>query len=379
MSATGHIPFVDLHIQYSMIQEKICQALQEVLLQGNIILGSQVELFEAAFSSFIGVRHAIGVSCGLDALRLALMALDIGAGQEVILPANTFIASALAISAVGARPVLVDCDPHTYNIDVNLIERAITPRTAAIMPIHFTGQPADMEPILSIARQYRLAVVEDAAQAHGALYKGSMCGSLGELGCFSFYPSKNLGAYGDGGMITTNDAALAHRLRMLRNYGQQSKNHHIEKGLNARLDTLQAAVLNVKLPYLLAWNSARAMIAEKYRSSLTGLGDVSFQHCLPHSTHVYHLFIVETRMRSALQEHLQAHGVQTGIHYPTPIHLQPAFMELGYKRGDFPQSERLANEMLSLPMYAELNDDQLHYIVDAMTIFFQDQLVSRHA
>ena len=364
------IPFVDLVTQHATIQTEINSALEQVLSKGNFILGSQVEEFEQAFASFIETEHAIGVSSGLDALRLALMALNIGSGDEVILPANTYIATALAVSAVGARPVLVDCEPKTYNIDVSLVESAITSRTKAIIPVHLTGQSADMDPILDVANRNGLYVVEDAAQAHGTLYKGRPCGSIGIAGCFSFYPGKNLGACGDGGMVATNNAELAERLRRLRKYGQQAKYQHVEKGLNARLDTLQAAVLRVKLRYLPEWNEARATHAEKYKVMLAGVGDLVFQRRVPYSTHIYHLFIVETKQRAALQKHLNAAGVGTGIHYPVPIHLQQAYTDLGYSKGDFPEAETLAESMLSLPMFPELHTDQIWRVTEETKEFF---------
>jgi dTDP-4-amino-4,6-dideoxygalactose transaminase len=364
------IPFVDLATQHAMIQSEINDAIQQVLSQSNFILGSQVEEFEQAFATFVGSEHAVGVSSGLDALRLALMALDVGSGDEVILPANTYIATALAVSSTGARPVLVDCDPETYNVDVSLIESAITPRTRAIIPVHLTGQSADMEPIVEIADRHHLDIVEDAAQSHGTLYKGQPCGSIGTVGCFSFYPGKNLGACGDGGMATTDDAKLAVRLRRLRNYGQQAKYQHVEKGLNARLDTLQAAILTVKLRYLPQWNNARAVHAEKYKEMLTGVGDLVFQRRLPYSTHIYHLFMVETEQRAALQKHLNAARIDTGIHYPVPIHLQQAYADLGYGKGDFPEAEQLAERTLSLPMFPELRSDQIGRVAEEVKGFF---------
>jgi len=364
------IPFVDLVTQHATIQTEINSAIEQVLSKCNFILGTQVEEFEQAFASFIGTEHAIGVSSGLDALRLALMALDISSGDEVILPANTFIATPLAVSALGARPALVDCEPNTYNVDVSLIEQAITPRTKAIIPVHLTGQSADMDPILEVANRHDLYVVEDAAQAHGTLYKGRPCGSIGIMGCFSFYPGKNLGAYGDGGMVTTNDAELAERLRRLRHYGQQAKYRHVEKGLNARLDTLQAAVLGVKLRYLSQWNEARATHAEKYKEMLAGVGDLVFQQRVPYSTHIYHLFVVETEQRAALQKHLNAVGVSTAIHYPVPIHLQQAYADLGYIKGDFPEAEQLAERMLSLPMFPELHTCQMWQVAQEIKGFF---------
>ncbi len=364
------VPFVDLVMQHASIEAEIDSAIQQVLSQGNFVLGSQVEEFEKAFASFLGTEDAVGVSSGLDALRLALMALDVGSEDEVILPANTYIATALAVSDVGARPVLVDCDPATYNIDVNLIESAITPRTKAIIPVHLTGQAADMDPILEISREHGLYVVEDAAQSHGTLYKGRPCGSIGIAGCFSFYPGKNLGAYGDGGMVTTNDTELAGRLRRLRNYGQQAKYHHVEKGVNARLDTLQAGILTVKLRYLPQWNEARATHAEEYKELLAGVGDLVFQQRVPYSTHIYHLFIIETEQRAALQECLNAAEIHTGVHYPIPIHLQQAYADLGYSRKDFPEAERLAERMLSLPMFPELRSDQIWRVAEEVKDFF---------
>lgn len=364
------VPFVDLAAQHVSIQAEINAAIQEVFFECNFVLGSQVGEFERAFAKFIGSGHAIGVSSGLDALRLALMALNIGSDDEVILPANTYIATALAVSAVGARPVIVDCDPKTYTIDVNLIEPAITPSTKAIIPVHLTGQSADMDPILQIASRYQLGVVEDAAQAHGTIYKGRSCGSIGILGCFSFYPGKNLGAYGDGGMVVTNSSPLAARLRSLRNYGQSEKHQHVEKGINARLDTLQAAILAVKLRHLPQWNEARSQHAEKYNEMLTGMGDLIFQRVASYSTHIYHLFVVETDERAALQKHLNAVGVQTGIHYPIPIHLHQAYADLGYSKGDFPAAERLAGRMLSLPMFPELSPNQIRHVVKEVGAFF---------
>lgn len=365
------VPFVDLCAQYRSIQSEISAAIREVLTSCNFILGKQMNEFEECFARFSSVEHAIGVSSGLDALRLSLMALDIGLGDEVILPANTYIATALAVSAVGAKPVLIDCDPETYNIYVTSIESAIISSTRAIIPVHLTGQSADMDAILEIAAKHSLHVIEDAAQAHGTQYKGRPCGSMGIMGCFSFYPGKNLGAYGDGGMVTTNDTNMEERIRRLRNYGEQVKYEHVEKGLNARLDTLQAAILNVKLPYLVGWNASRANHAEKYMNLLNGVGDLVFQKRAPFSTHIYHLFLIETDHRDALQKHLSMAGVQTGIHYPKPIHLQQAYADLAYKNGDFPQAERLANRILSLPMFPELSDDQIERVAREIRRFFE--------
>ena len=366
-----NVPFVDLKAQYRSIQKETEYAVSSVLSNCNYILGEPVQEFEKNFASYIGVKAAIGVSSGLDALRLSLAALDIKSEDEVIIPANTFIATALAVSAQGAKPVLVDCDPETYNIDVNLIQAKITSRTKAIMPVHLTGQAADMDPILELAKKHNLHIIEDTAQAHGTLYKGRMCGILGNAGCYSFYPSKNLGACGDGGIVVTNDMSLAEKLKMLRNYGQKVRYEHLLKGLNARLDTVQAAILNIKLKHLDKWNKLRATHAQSYRKLLSGVGDIKFQKQSTYSTHIYHLFIVETNKRDELQTFLNNSGIQTAIHYPKPIHLQEAYKDLGYKSGDFPKSEALAKRILSLPMYAELTEDQIQYVAGKIKEFFK--------
>lgn len=372
MNKQSVIPFVDLGAQYRAISSEVGTAVNEVLSRCNFILGAPVDQFERAFADFVECHHAVGVSSGLDALRLALAGLGVGPGDEVIIPANTYIATALAVTAQGATPVLVDCDPSTYTIDVSRIGSAITARTRAVIPVHLTGQSADMDPILDLAAHFGLYVIEDAAQAHGTRYKGRACGAIGDAGCFSFYPGKNLGAYGDGGLVTTNDQLLAERLRRLRNYGQQQKYEHTEKGLNARLDTIQAAVLNVKLKYLRGWNENRARHARTYTSRLESLTGLRLQSCLPVSTHIYHLYIIETGRRDALQQYLEGHGIQTGIHYPKPIHLQKAYEDLGYSIGDFPESERLANQMLSLPMFPELTEEQISFVCDKVASFLSE-------
>jgi dTDP-4-amino-4,6-dideoxygalactose transaminase len=346
------VPFVDLSAQYRSIKPEIDTAIGEVLATCSFILGKQMVEFEEAFAEFVNVKHAIGVSSGLDALRLALMALDIGYGDEVILPANTYIATALAVSGVGAKPVLVDCEPTTYNIDVASIESKISRATRAIIPVHLTGQSADMDAVLEVADRHKLWVIEDAAQAHGALY-----------------------SYGDGGMVVTNDSKLAERIRRVRNYGERAKYEHVEKGLNAILDTLQAAVLGLKLRYLPEWNAARARHADRYAELLTGVGDLVLQKRAPYSTHVYHLYIIETDERDALREHLSAAGIQTGIHYPKPIHLQEAYVDLGCHEGDFPQTERLAGRILSLPMFPELSEEQIDRVAVEVRKFFVNGLV----
>jgi len=363
------IAFVDLHAQHQPLRAALDRAIGEVVASGQFILGPQVAAFEQRFAAYCGVRHAIGVGNGMDALRLALMALDVRGGDEVILPANTYVATALAVSAVGAVPVLVDCDPRTYNLDPRGLERAVTPRTRVIMPVHLTGQAADMDAVMAVAERRGLHVIEDAAQAHGAAWRGRRCGSIGAVGCFSFYPSKNLGAFGDAGMAVTNDDALARRLAQLRNYGQSQKYDHVAAGLNSRLDSLQAAVLAVKLPHLDRWNEARVSRAARYRAALRGVGDLRLQEIAPGATSVYHLFVVETEHRDRLRRHLADAGIDTGVHYPVPIHLQPAYAA-GYRMGQFPHTEALARRSLSLPMFPELRDDQVDAVAAAIRRFF---------
>jgi dTDP-4-amino-4,6-dideoxygalactose transaminase len=364
------VPFVDLVAQYQSIAEEIDRAFHEVTASAEYILGARVQAFEEEFAQFVGAEHAVGVGNGLDALRLGLLALEIGPGDEVIVPANTYIATALAVSEVGADVVLADCDPATYNVDPDAVAAAVTSRTRALLPVHFTGQAAEMRPLLDLAASNDLAVVEDAAQAHGTLYEGRPCGSLGNLACFSFYPGKNLGAYGDAGMVTTNDASVAERTRRLRNYGERAKYDHVVKGVNSRLDGLQAAFLSVKLAHLPAWNEARLGHADEYGAELAGVGDLVLQKRAPASTHVYHLFVVETAERDALREHLTERGIQTGIHYPIPIHLQEAYRDLGLGPGAFAQAERLARQSLSLPMYPELTSAQIGTVTAAVREFF---------
>jgi dTDP-4-amino-4,6-dideoxygalactose transaminase len=356
--------------QYRSIAEEIDRAFHEVTGSAEYILGARVRRFEEEFADFVGAEHAVGVGSGLDALRLGLLALEIGPGDEVIVPANTYIATALAVSEVGADVVLVDCDPATYNVDPDAVAAAVTSRTRALLPVHFTGQAAEMRPLLELAASNSLEVVEDAAQAHGTLYEGHPCGSLGKLACFSFYPGKNLGAYGDGGMVTTSDAGVVERTRRLRNYGERAKYDHVVKGVNSRLDGLQAAFLSVKLPHLPSWNEARLRHANMYTAELDGVGDLAWQQLSSSSTHVYHLFIVETAERDALRDFLTERGIQTGIHYPIPIHLQEAYHDLGLGLGAFPHAERLAQESLSLPMYPELTEAQIRSVTDAIREFF---------
>jgi len=362
------IPFVDLKAQYATIRDDVRAAIDGVLESTQFILGDAVSEFERDFAAYLGVGHAIGVGSGLDALSLALRALGIGPGDDVIVPANTFIATALGVTATGATPTLVDCREDTYEIDPELIESAITPRTKAIMPVHLYGQSADMDRILEIAAAHGLDVVEDAAQAHGTRFRGKLCGTMGRVGCFSFYPGKNLGAYGDGGMVVTDDDQIAERLRRLRNYGQSAKYVHVERGTNSRLDTIQAAVLGVKLRRLDGWNASRAANAARYMERLAG-GGLILPVLDERSTHVYHLFVVRTPHRAELQRHLLDRGVQSLIHYPIPIHFQEAYRDLGRGPGAFPVTERLANEILSLPMFPELTEEQIDRVSDAIAEF----------
>jgi dTDP-4-amino-4,6-dideoxygalactose transaminase len=307
----------------------------------------------------------LSVGSGLDALEIALRAYGIGPGDEVITAANTFIATALAIIAVGAKPVLAEMDPATYNINPSAVEAAVTSRTRALMPVHLYGQPADLEPIMAIARKLNLVVIEDAAQAHGANYRGARAGSWGHAAAFSFYPGKNLGAYGDGGLITTNDAAVAEKIRYLRNYGQKVKYEHVIAGTNSRLDTIQAAILRVKLRYLDRWNSSRIRHASAYSSALAD-GPFALPKIAPDRTHIFHLYVIQTENRAAVQRFLNERGIATGIHYPIPIHMQEACKEWGYRRGDFPSTEQAARRILSLPMFPELTSQQCESVADAL-------------
>ncbi len=369
------VPFVDLHAQYASIEPEVDAAMKAVLQRSDFILGKDLELFEKEYADYIGTKFAIGVDSGMSALTLILKGLGIGPGDEVITSANTFIATALTISAVGGTPVLVDVDPETFTLDLEKLEAAITSKTKAIMPVHLFGHPEDMDPIMEIANRHGIFVVEDACQSHGATYKGKMTGSFGIAAAYSFYPAKNLGAYGDGGMIVTSDEALRDSIALLRNYGQTAKYHHAVQGYNNRLDTLQAAVLRVKLPHLDEWNATRRAHADLYDGLLDGCG-VSIPPRMPEVEPVWHLYAVRTEHRDELRDFLQARGISTGIHYPIPIHLQPAYQELGLKPGDFPISERDALQMLSLPMFAEMSDEQIHYVADAILEFCAEKGLS---
>ena len=358
------VPFVDLRAQHAPLEGAMERAFHELVTRGDFILGAAVERFETEYAAFIGTRHAIGVGTGLAAIELALRAFDVGPGDEVITPANTFIATVLAILAVGARPVFVDMDAATYGIDVGAIGAAVTPRTRAIVPVHLYGQPVDLDGVLAVARRHNLIVIEDAAQAHGARYKGRRAGSVGDAAAFSFYPSKNLGAFGDGGIVTTSDDRAAAKLRLLHNYGQRVKYHHSIPGTNSRLDTLQAAVLSIKLPHLDGWNEARRRHAAAYSARLAG--HVATPVAAAGVEHIYHLYVIQTHERDALERRLRARQIQSGIHYPVPAHLQEACASLGYKAGDFPVTEAAAPRILSLPMFAELTEAQIDYVAETV-------------
>jgi dTDP-4-amino-4,6-dideoxygalactose transaminase len=359
------VRFVDLQAQIRSLQGALSDAIQEVIQRGDFILGEAVTAFESEWARYCGVRHAVGVDSGLSALELALRAAGIGEGDEVITQANTFIATVGAVMAVGARPVLVDCDP-VGQVDVAAIEHAITKQTKAILPVHLYGMIGDIDGVLKLAGQANVRVIEDACQAHGAIYGGRRAGSFGWAAAFSFYPAKNLGAFGDGGMLVTNDDDVAETVRTLRNYGSKAKYEHIAVPLNHRLDTIQAAVLRVKLPHLDQWNARRRELADAYREQLAD-GPVGFPASTADRRHVYHLFVVQATQRDALRAALTAQGVETGIHYPIPLHAQPILRGLGYRLGAFPNAEQLAAHSLSLPMYPEMPLSHVARVADAIS------------
>lgn len=359
----NQVPFLNLKAQHSPLRSEILATIGDVIDSSAFCGGSYVARFEEEFAGFCRTRHGIGVGNGTDALWFTLLALGVGPGDEVITVPATFIATAEAIAFCGARPVFVDIDPTTYTMNPAQVEQAITPRTKAIIPVHLYGQVADMDAIMAIAHKYNVFVIEDACQAHGAEYKGRRAGSIGHAGCFSFYPSKNLGAFGEAGAIVTNDRSLAERIKVLRDHGQQTKYHHTVVGWNGRMDGIQAAVLSIKLRYLEAANAARRSHAERYDSLLTGLENVIAPQVAEGRNSVFHVYAVRLQARDEVLQSLTQRGIGCGVHYPIPVHLQKAFTSLGYQRGAFPISEQLASEELSLPMYPELQPDQIDTVV----------------
>jgi dTDP-4-amino-4,6-dideoxygalactose transaminase len=360
------VPYLDLKAQYQSIKPEIDAAIARVLDSCQFVLGSEVAGFEQDFAAYCGAGECIALNSGTSALHLAFLAAGVGPGDEVITVPFTFVASVAAVTYAGARPVLVDIDPRSFTMDPSAVEAAITPRTKAILPVHLYGQPADMDPIMAIARRHGLVVIEDAAQAHGAKYKGRRVGSIGDMACFSFYPGKNLGAYGEGGAVTTSNAEYARTIRMLRDWGQDRKYNHLLRGFNYRMEGFQGAILRVKLRHLDAWTEARRAVVSQYNRLLA-------DSCVERPTemswarHVYHVYTLRTDDRDSLQASLNAEGIQTGIHYPVPVHLQPAYADLGYGQGAFPQSEKAAGKVLSLPMYPEMTDDQIQKVSQALT------------
>jgi dTDP-4-amino-4,6-dideoxygalactose transaminase len=362
------VPFLDLKQQNDSVAAEIQSALAGVIEKNAFVLGPAVAQFEAAFADYLGVRHCVGVNNGTSALHMALQACDVGPGDEVITTPHTWISTSWALSYVGAKPVFVDIDPATYNINPALVERAITPRTKAILPVHLYGQACAMDALCGIAKKHNLLLIEDAAQAHGCRVGERRIGSFGKAGCFSFYPGKNLGAFGEGGAVATDDEALAQRVRRLRDHAQDGRHHHVELGYNTRMEGIQGAVLGVKLRHLDAWNAARERHARRYHELLADVPGIQLPAMPKPGAHVWHLFVVLVREkdRDDLQKELAARGVATGVHYPTPVPLQPVYAYLGHKPGDFPVAESVMRHCLSLPMFAEMTDDQIGHVASAI-------------
>lgn len=361
----NRVPLVDLRAQYHSIKREVDAAVSGVLESGQFVLGGEVASFESEFASYCQSEYAVGVNSGTSALHLALLAAGIGPGDEVITVPFTFVATVAAILYTGARPVFVDIDPHSYTMDVGQVEATMSPHTKALLPVHLYGRPADMDPILDVAGRHHVVVIEDAAQAHGAEYKGHRVGSIGHMGCFSFYPGKNLGAYGEGGAVTTSNPEYARTVRMLRDWGAERKYYHQLKGYNYRMEEFQAAILRVKLRHIDRWTTARRSHARHYSALLERIDvptPVSPEYC----RHVYHVYAIRLPHRDETQSILDARGIQTGIHYPTPVHLLPGYADLGYKEGQFPQSERAATEVLSLPMFPELRQSQIEWVASSI-------------
>jgi len=378
------VPFLDLKIQYKQIEHEVMPMITEAMANGAFIGGEQVSCFEAEFARFCNGSHCVGVNSGTDALRFALMAVGVGPGDEVITVANTFIATTEAISQVGAKPVFIDIYPDTCNMDPNKLEdylknrlkrnaSSLKPRPKAVIPVHLYGQTADMDPILEIAQKNNIAVIEDACQAHGAKYKNRNAGSMGAVGCFSFYPGKNLGAFGEGGAIITQDEAIAQKVRMIRDHGQRKKYFHDLEGYNGRLDAIQAGVLRIKLKRLEDWNKLRRQNAAYYNELLSEIPSVTLLTEAEFAESVYHLYVILVDDRDGLQKFLDSKGIATGLHYPLPLHLQKAYEHLGYKKGVFPVTESIADRLLSLPMFPELKPEQIEYVVQSIKEFVLQQ------
>ncbi|MBI5873601.1 MAG: DegT/DnrJ/EryC1/StrS family aminotransferase [Candidatus Omnitrophica bacterium] len=357
------IPFTDLKPQFKEIKVAANRAFGELVKRGDYILGRDVREFECSFAGFIGTKYALGVNSGTDALFLGLLGLGIGPKDEVIVPTYTYIASAFAITYTGATPVFVDIDEKTFNIDISKIEKAITSKTKAIMPVHLYGQSADMRPILRIAKKHGLKVIEDAAQAHGAEYHGKKVGCIGDIGAFSFYPTKNLGAFGDGGMLVTNDEKLFEKLKKLRDYGRKTRYEHVSLGYNSRLDSVQALFLGQKLKKLDEWNKRRILAAKLYRKLLCGAENIILPEEASYGKHVYHIFAVRVKNRDAVLEGLKKAGVNAAVHYPIALHLQEVYRDLGYKTGDFPVAEKISHDVLCLPIYPHIKESDIKYVV----------------
>lgn len=366
------VPIFDLQRQYRFIKEEIDEAIAKVLAKGSFILGEEVEKLEQEFAQYIGVRYGVGVGSGTDAIYLSLLALGVGGGDEIITVPNTAVPTVSAISITGATPVFVDINPYTFTMDVNCLEAIITSKTKAIIPVHLYGNVVDMEPLMKVADKYNLAVIEDACQAHGSEYQGKKAGSIGTLGAFSFYPTKNLGCYGDGGMVVTDDRRLADKIRLLRFYGMENRERYLHtiKGFNSRLDELQAAVLRVKLRHLDSWNNLRREKASLY-NQLLPKDFVSVLYEPEYARHVYHLYVIQTEHRNDLRSYLRANNIYTLIHYPLPVHLQPAYSDLCSLDGSFPVAEKCAGKILSLPMFPEIMEEEINYISNLIRSFFE--------
>jgi len=366
-----NVPFVDLRAQYETINEEIDRAIANVIADTSFIGGKYVREFEDNYAKVYDAKHCIGVANGTDAIYIALKMLGIGSGDEVITVANSWISTSETIVQTGATPVFVDIEPNYFTIDVNLIEEKITEKTKAIIPVHLYGHPVDMDPIMALAKKYRLKVIEDCAQAHFAEYKGKKEGLIGDIGTFSFYPGKNLGAYGDAGCLITNDDELADQCRMFSNHGARVKHNHLIDGINSRLDAIQAAILNAKLPFILNWTEARRNVAELYRSVLSDIKDVEMPFEAGYAKHVYHLFVIRVRERGALQAFLKENGIGTSIHYPTPLPLLPVYSSLNYQQKDIPIADSYSSQILSLPIYPELNKTNIELVSEKIREYFE--------